>query len=550
MNLKFTAVVMLLSFQSLIQAQQIAQTAIDQYVQTADSTFRWEIVRQTKSEGLTSVIVDMTSQTWLTKEQVDKPVWKHWVNIAIPDEIRTDAALLMISGGSSDSGPPDAVSVELQQVAMATGSVVAELKMVPNQPLIFHNDGKPRKEDDLIGYTWDQFLQTGDATWLARNAMVKSAVRAMDTIEAVVLQEHETAVERFVVAGASKRGWTTWITGAMDDRVVAIIPIVIDVLNVDKSMRHHFAAYGYWAPAIGNYVDHRIMQRLDHPRIAELYSLVDPYAYRERLDMPKLILNAAGDQFFLPDSSRFYFDGLVGEKHLRYVANTDHGMKGSDALETVTAFYFAIAHEVPRPEYVCSIVDGKLRVESQSQPVSVVHWSATNATERDFRLETLGAKYASRPLNEVADGIYEVELQTPDRGWTAQFVELTYDIGAPVTLKVTTPITILPDVLPYEDRDPSREPSVTIRCEAVDVARAAEIAPQASGIMAAKLAIEGVTVELAGQVFYLNWTPVEFEKEAGPVLGWLESQPGITKVNIQLESGSQITRPPVTEVVR
>ena len=38
--------------------------------------------------------------------------------------------------------------------------------------------------------------------------------------------------------------------------------------------------------------------------------------------MPKFMLNASGDQFFLPDSSQFYFDDLRGEKHLRYVPNT------------------------------------------------------------------------------------------------------------------------------------------------------------------------------------------------------------------------------------
>ena len=44
--------------------------------------------------------------------------------------------------------------------------------------------------------------------------------------------------------------------------------------------------------------------------------------------MPKFMVYAAGDQFFLPDSSRFYFDDLKGEKYLRYVPNTDHSLRG------------------------------------------------------------------------------------------------------------------------------------------------------------------------------------------------------------------------------
>ena len=50
-------------------------------------------------------------------------------------------------------------------MAKATHSVVAELKMVPNQPLVFNNDGKPRTEDDLIAYGWVKFMDTGDPTW-------------------------------------------------------------------------------------------------------------------------------------------------------------------------------------------------------------------------------------------------------------------------------------------------------------------------------------------------------------------------------------------------
>ena len=48
-------------------------------------------------------------------------------------------------------------------------------------------------------------------------------------------------------------------------------------------MRHHFAAYGFWAPAISEYVDHRIMQRRDTENYLKLLKLEDPFAYRDRL---------------------------------------------------------------------------------------------------------------------------------------------------------------------------------------------------------------------------------------------------------------------------
>lgn len=523
------------------QAPLPATTAIDEYVHRPDDAYEWKIVNRKKVGTTTTLTLGMTSQNWLTKEQVDRTTWKHWVNVAIPEKVASSVGFLMISGGSNGGDAPEAPASEIIEIARATGTVAAELKMVPNQALVFHGDGVRRKEDDLIGYTWDQFLETGDAEWLARNAMIKSAVRAMDTVTAACANE-QVKVDEFVVAGASKRGWTTWLTGAIDDRVVGIIPIVIDVLNVRDSMRHHFSAYGYWAPAVGNYVDHGIMERFNDPRLADLYNLVDPYFYRHRLEKPKLVLNAAGDQFFLPDSWKFYWDDLPGEKYVRYVPNTDHGMRGSDAITSVVAFHGLLAHGKARPDFDWSISEsGEIVVTTKDTPESVVLWQATNPEARDFRLETLGPKYTSTELTASEDGKFRALVDAPDQGWTAYFVELKYDVGMPVPLKLSTGVNVLPKTLPYPDRDPSKPASVTIRCVAQDAAAAKAIEVEAGQLFPAVLKNESLETAQDESVLYLNWAPDDFREEAGKVTSWLESK-GIEKVNYQLESGRIITK--------
>ncbi len=289
-----------------------------------------------KQTATTQFVVDLKSQTWRTEKEVSQPVWQHWLTIVKPDKPSSKTAFLFISGGANDGDSPAAAEGRTIQIARATNTVAVELRMVPNQPLVFHGDGQGRKEDDLIAYTWDMFLKTGDETWPARLPMVKSAVRAMDCVQELLASDQggKIAIEKFVVSGGSKRGWTTWCTAAVDKRVVAVVPIVIDVLNVNVSMRHHVGAYGFYSLAIDDYYQHKIMQRLHDPRLKQLYEIEDPYSYRERLTMPKLIVNAAGDEFFLPDSSQFYFDDLVGEKHLRYVPNSDHSLRDTDAMET------------------------------------------------------------------------------------------------------------------------------------------------------------------------------------------------------------------------
>ena len=121
--------------------------------------------------------------------------------------------------------------------------MTAELRLVPNQPVVFKDDPahKPRSEDDFIAYTWNKYLRTGDEKWPARLPMTKSAVRAMDAVTAFAASPAGggSRSTRFVVSGASKRGWTTWTTAAVDQRVIAIAPAVIDMLNVEPSFEHH-----------------------------------------------------------------------------------------------------------------------------------------------------------------------------------------------------------------------------------------------------------------------------------------------------------------------
>jgi PhoPQ-activated pathogenicity-related protein len=280
--------------------------------------------------------------------------------------------------------------------------------------------------------------------------MTKSAVRAMDTITAVIAQ-NGAKVDRFVVMGGSKRGWTTWTTGAVDKRVVAIVPAVIDLLNMVPSFVHHWRVYGFWAPAIDDYVEHDIMKYSGTRRYAEMLKIVEPYEYRDRLTMPKFIVNAAGDEFFLPDSWQFYFKDLKGEKYLRYVPNASHSLSGSDARESVGAFYSMIVNNRPRPRFDWRIAkDGTITVKVTDKPTEVKLWQAHNPEARDFRLEKIGKAYKPTLLQESKPGVYRASVPKPDKGFTAYFVELTYSSGSSFPLKVTTGVKVVPDVYPYE----------------------------------------------------------------------------------------------------
>ena len=227
-------------------------------------------------------------------------------------------------------------------------------------------------------------------------------------------------------------------------------PIVIDLLNLEPSFRHHWRAYGFWAPAVGDYVAEGVMDWQGTPEYHALLKIEDPFEYRDRLTLPKLMLNACGDQFFLPDSAQFYFDQLKGPKYLRYVPNADHSLKGSDAYETLAAWHYVVGNQKVAPQFVWKHpAPGKVQVTYTDRPDSIKLWQATNPSARDFRLETLGPKWTSTDLTLPPDGRLVVTVTAPPTGWTAYMVEATFDVGGPRPLKLTTDVRVVPDVYPF-----------------------------------------------------------------------------------------------------
>lgn len=430
-------------------ATEYSPTALDDYISRVDPSYDWSIAQTQIIEDVTVQVVRLTSQTWQPPGLVDQPQWQHWLVISKPPKLESNTALLYISGGKSNEPIRKSPNENLARIAQRTGAITIELRAIPNQYLVFNNDNHRRKEDDLIAYTWARFLETGDSAWPAQLPMVKSVVRAMDTLQAL------HGIDNFVLAGGSKRGWTTWLTGAVDTRVKAMIPIVIDVLNVELSMDNHHAAYGYWSPAISDYVHHGIMDNRHSPNFAKLMALVDPYTYRQRFTQPKFLINAAGDEFFVPDSSRFYFDQLPGEKYLRYVPNAKHNLKGSDALESMEAYFSAFINQQLRPHFSWQMEEGEIRITAKDKPNTVILWQASNPEARDFRLDSIGKAWISTTLQAEANGnTYIGKIDKPAKGWTAAFIELIYNSkssnsNSKYPLKFTTPVSITPKNLPF-----------------------------------------------------------------------------------------------------
>ena len=186
---------------------------------------------------------------------------------------------------------------------------VAVLLHVPQQPIF---DGKV--EDQIIAHTFDQYLKTNDSQWPLLLPMVKSAVRGMDAVQQFAQRQWKLQLKTFTVAGASKRGWTTWLTGAVEPRATAIAPMVIDVLNMGSQMKYQEKAWGKLSYKINDYSQLDLPARLNTEKGKALRAIVDPYSYRHLLTQPKLIMIGTNDHYSPLDALKLYWPEVTAEK--------------------------------------------------------------------------------------------------------------------------------------------------------------------------------------------------------------------------------------------
>lgn len=446
-------------------ANSSLSTALDDYVNTPDAAYTYQHFGSLPGTGFTLHVFSMTSQEWRTVHEVDRTLWSHWLAIIVPDTVATETAMMIVDGGRNKPLPNlSSSAIALAgQISTSTQSIVAVISQVPNQALTFPDEPTALTEDSLVAYSWDKAMRTGDASWSVYLPMVKSVVRAMDTVQAVTPVVAQKIVSDFVVVGFSKRGAITSLTGAVDQRVKAIAPGVFDFLNMAPQVEHHFSSYGFYSPGLNDYVNYDFVRRVRTPEGQNLLKVNDPYSYRDRLTMPKFLINSTGDYFFPSDSARHYYQDLPDESLIRYVPNTDHPLVDENgnpvnALTSLLSWYGSVLFDVPRPQIKWQKQGDAVTVTAFPPPSDATLWRATNSNGRDFRKETIGATWLPQPILGSGNGIYQVNLEAPVAGWNAYYLELVYPGVGGIPQTYGTRVFITPDVLPFEVSDPVVDP--------------------------------------------------------------------------------------------
>jgi PhoPQ-activated pathogenicity-related protein len=445
------------------------------YLRFEDGAYRYEFVTATYDK-ISEVYVEnyiLYSQYWPVTEKYNN-LWKHQLFIYKPHSINYKTALIYVNGGYTTSKDGEANFTEpklqeklsLSSIANKNKAVVIDVHNVPNQYLQFQGE-KFRKEDEILSYSYRKVLEDPieNCYFAGHLPMAKVIVKAMDAAQFLMKEKYDIGIEDFIAAGASKRGWAVWLAAIADERISAIIPIAIDILNVIENLKHIYASYrGKWPYALKDYEAEGVLEKLYSPEMAALMEIEDPFTYThddryiERMLIPKLIINNSGDDFFPPDSYDNYFDRLPGNNNLmRYLPNSSHYFNTTIVSEAVGDYFGHILNCNVLPQIKCMVTANSIEVISSHKPVYSKLWFAQNAEERDFRFNKYQAdnkihgniRYQEIMLAEAEyAGVSEFNIHTTlpatEQGWEAVFVELGYTIlGSNFIL--TSGVTIIPD---------------------------------------------------------------------------------------------------------
>jgi PhoPQ-activated pathogenicity-related protein len=414
-------------------------SALKDYVARPEPDFAWTLKDTTATDVGTVYALHLVSQKWHGE------IWEHDLQVYVPKGVTPGKTMVIYNTGGRPNATSGILGVE---IAKRVGAPVAFLFGIPKQPLY---GGK--KEDALIAETFVRYLETQDPTWPLLFPMAKSLVKAMDALQAFAKKEWKDPVTGFIVTGASKRGWTSWLTAATGDkRVKAIAPMVIDTLNFQKQIPLHVTSFGRYSQMIHDYEERKLLPLPDTDAARKLWAMVDPWVYREQLTLPKLLLHGTNDPYWPQDATNQYWDDLKGEKYLLYVPNAGHNLRevGSDgaaqtiptrAINALGAFARHVIAGKPMPKLTWAHGDNNgsafVSIESD-QPIKELRLWEASAKTRDFRKERWAMTSSAR-ANVLKSGL---GTAYPAEGFKAYFVECDYEIDGH-KYSLTTQLRIL-----------------------------------------------------------------------------------------------------------
>jgi len=376
-----------------------------------DPISRWDVTARGVTAEAKGCEIHVVNMDW-------GGLWEHKLQVVSPVKATADDLCVIFIGG----GVPSALG-SLGEAAKKLNVTCAGLGGIPCKSF-----GQVGEAGLLMGTL--KYLQTHDSTFITFVPMVRAVERAMDAIQELAPKELGKPVRRFILVGHSKAGGTAWWAAAIDPRVVGIVPIGADLLNVKAQ------AATYETVDLKSFMPKEMQEQMPGDAWEQISEVTDPYPLRSRLTMPKLIIQGANDEHFVTGATRFYFDDLPGEKWVLNLPNATHGGSG-DAGEVpnsatgaaIAAFITSIATARPLPQVTWTFKDAgdKLAItfSAADEATQLLLWTAENSSQ-DFRYRPWSSRTVTADFGDNV-WIATAEVAKPAAGFVAAFVSAQFE---------------------------------------------------------------------------------------------------------------------------
>ncbi|KAI3379159.1 hypothetical protein SNEBB_001484 [Seison nebaliae] len=302
---------------------------LENYVFKKDLNFQWSMERKYTLPGRDIYILNITSQKWLNESLITPALWQHYAYVAVPHNIEIKHTVLIYMEPrirSADLPSIDDFGVaEISEFALINGMIAVDLKNVPIPGVKFHDDPtkKIRYEDEILEYSWLKYFQTKDVNFIPLLPMVKSVVNTMTALQEFGRLYLRYDIHHYIPTGQSKRGYTSLLAAAIDPRVTHLIPIVYNLIDMEKISSSTHKALG------GNVQGTSEDEGSDYAMNKYLVKIIDPLYYNEKYeDKSILFITASSDRYVLPDNEPIFWNEFNGNKFLSRIPNCDHFIKG------------------------------------------------------------------------------------------------------------------------------------------------------------------------------------------------------------------------------
>jgi PhoPQ-activated pathogenicity-related protein len=179
---------------------------------------------------------------------------------------------------------------------------------------------------------------------------------------------------------------------------------------------------------LGPYTRPGLPNFIDSPAGRRLVELVDPYAYRDRLAMPKLIVLGTNDRYWPLDALNLYWSGLSGPKNVLYVPNAGHDLDDEARWQSsLLCFFHAVAQKQALPTVQASVrpLDGRLQASARAEaPALQARLWFAQAPTRDFR----EAVWSCIPMRR-AGATWMADIARAPQDYAATFAALRFDLA-------------------------------------------------------------------------------------------------------------------------